>query len=83
MTGPTPVVSYRVEVVCEYQGDTMLFAVTDAAEGHPVDVTEPFRAYLRAFFSGKNYPGVVDLGDGRAFARIGLTAHHGRLFWPA
>ena len=83
MKGPTPVLSYKVEVVCQRQGDTMSFSVTDCAAGHPVYVTEPFFAFLFAFFSGKDDARVVEIADGLLFAKIPLTESHVRLFWPA
>ena len=83
MKGPTPVLSYKVEVVCHDQDGTKSFSVTDAETSHVVDVTEPFRAYLCALFSGNDDPRVVRLEGGVSFAKIPLTESHVRRFWPA
>lgn len=83
MKGPTPVLSYRVDVLCQYQDDTMAFSVTDLLAGHAVDVIEPFRAFLCAFFSGKGDPRVIPLAGNGAWAKIPLHESHVRLFWRA
>ena len=82
MRGPTPVLNYKVEVLCTHDGEAMSFAVTDSEAGHVVDVTDPFRAFLQAFFTGKGDPRVIQLAGNASWAKIPIHASQVRRFWP-